>query len=77
MRVYTLQMLIRLGCFLAAYFVSGPVQWALIAAAIFLPYFAVVSSNSGRRTGQRQEAPMEYRALPAADTTISLDQKDQ
>jgi hypothetical protein len=47
---YLLMMGIRTACFLAAVFVPLPV-WArglLIAAALLLPYIAVVDANSGR-----------------------------
>lgn len=46
---YLLSMLVRTFCFVAAVVSSGPLRWIFIAAAIFLPYIAVVLANAGNR----------------------------
>lgn len=43
---YLISMGIRTLCFIGAVITTGPVRWALIAAAIVLPYIAVVLANS-------------------------------
>ena len=43
---YVLSMLVRTACFLGAVFTEGTVRWVLVAAAIFLPYVAVVLANA-------------------------------
>jgi hypothetical protein len=48
---YLMSMGIRTVCFVLAIVTSGPVRWILVAAAIFLPYVAVVLANAkDRRT---------------------------
>ena len=45
---YAVSMTIRLVCFLAAVAVGpGALRWVLVAAAVFLPFFAVVIANAG------------------------------
>ncbi|SED21793.1 Protein of unknown function [Nocardioides exalbidus] len=45
---YGVSMSIRLVCFIAAVAVGpGPLRWVLVAAAVFLPLFAVVMANAG------------------------------
>jgi len=47
-RRYALSMTIRLVCFVAAVAVGpGVLRWVLVAAAVFLPLFAVVMANAG------------------------------
>ena len=41
-------MAIRTVCFILAIVASGWLRWALVAAAVFLPYVAVVMANAGR-----------------------------
>ncbi len=46
-RRYAVSMSIRLVCFFAAVLVGpGPLRWVLVAAAVFLPLFAVVIANA-------------------------------
>ena len=65
MRTYLIQMGIRVACFLGAYFVDGWLRWALVAAAVFLPYIAVVGANTGKTNTQDTGNPMEYLQLEA------------
>jgi fatty acid desaturase len=45
---YAWSMSIRLVCFIAAVAVGpGVLRWVLVAAAVFLPLFAVVMANAG------------------------------
>ena len=47
-RRYAWSMCIRLVCFIAAVAVGpGVLRWVLVAAAVFLPLFAVVMANAG------------------------------
>jgi len=47
-RRYAWSMSIRLVCFVAAVAVgAGVLRWVLVAAAVFLPLFAVVMANAG------------------------------
>lgn len=48
-RRYLLSMLLRTLCFVAAVVTSGWLRWVFVAAAIFLPYVAVVFANAGSR----------------------------
>jgi fatty acid desaturase len=45
-RRYLISMTIRTVCFITAILVSGWLTWVLFAAAIILPYIAVVVANS-------------------------------
>lgn len=51
---YLVSMLIRTVCFVSAVITTGPVRWVFVAAAIFLPYVAVVFANNGS-----QKAPQD------------------
>ncbi|MFC0580973.1 DUF3099 domain-containing protein [Micrococcoides hystricis] len=58
---YGIQMGIRLLCFILAFFTTGIVQILCFAAAIFLPYIAVVLANVGN-TAEHQ--PGSYARIP-------------
>ncbi len=49
---YLISMGIRTVCFILVVVIDGPARWAFAAAAVFLPYLAVVMANAGytRRT---------------------------
>ncbi|MGC5166035.1 DUF3099 domain-containing protein [Luteimicrobium sp. DT211] len=68
MRVYAIQMAVRLLCFLGAILVpSWPVRIVLIVGAVVLPYTAVIFANaSGQRRGS-DSVGMEYRGLEASE----------
>lgn len=55
-RRYLVSMGVRTVCFVLAVATDGWVRWALIAAAIVLPYLSVVFANGGRES---------VRAMPA------------
>ena len=47
-RRYAVSMTIRIVCFVAAVAVGpGVLRWVLVAAAVFLPLFAVIMANAG------------------------------
>ncbi|GAA4976620.1 DUF3099 domain-containing protein [Kineococcus glutinatus] len=73
-RKYIVSMVIRTICFLLAVFVDHPVRWAFVAAAVFLPYVAVVLANAGREHHDAPVPPVapqviELPSLPAAAAT--------
>jgi Protein of unknown function (DUF3099) len=47
-RRYLISMGVRTACFLGAVLTGGWLRWVLIAAALVLPYLAVVFANGGR-----------------------------
>ena len=53
---YLLSMLVRTVCFVAAVVIDSWVRWVFLAAALFLPYIAVVMANAvSRRPPARAE----------------------
>jgi hypothetical protein len=57
-RRYLISMGIRTACFLLAVVTHGPLRWILLAAAIVLPYVAVIMANAvGSGSG---DAPTAY-----------------
>ena len=63
-RRYLIQMGIRTACFLGAVLVQHWTRWLLLAAAVVLPYLAVVSANAGRERGTTPGTLVDQRALP-------------
>ena len=55
-RRYLIQMGIRTACFLLAIVVPGVLRWVFLAAAVVLPYVAVLLANAGRE--HQDVAPM-------------------
>ncbi|MEN5072215.1 DUF3099 domain-containing protein [Isoptericola cucumis] len=85
-RRYLVQMGVRLVCFLSAIFLAKDVLWLqllLLAAAVVLPYSAVLFANAGRDrvtydtspvTGREPAAlPAEPAAAPAGGTVPAAD----
>jgi hypothetical protein len=60
-RRYLISMGIRTVCLVGAVVTSGPLRWVLVAAAVALPYLAVVVANAGR---ERAAAPPPSAVLP-------------
>ena len=63
-RRYTITMAFRTACFLSMIVVDGPFRWVLFAAAVLLPYIAVVLANQANqrgRSGQVSPVPPEDR----------------
>lgn len=64
---YTISMSVRLVCFIAAFFVHGWLQVALLVLAVVLPYFAVVVANAGGADlAKRSEGNYYDAGTPAA-----------
>lgn len=68
MRRYLATMAFRVVCTILAIVASGWLRWTLVAAAVVLPYFAVVMANAVRpRAGDEiapvVQEPVEVRAL--------------
>ena len=55
---YLLSMGIRTVCFVLAIVTTGPLRWILVAAAVFLPYVAVVLANATDR--RRSPGPASF-----------------
>lgn len=47
-RRYLISMGVRTACLVLAFVLHGPLRFVALAAAILLPYFAVVFANGGR-----------------------------
>ena len=69
---YLIQMGIRLVCFLGAVIVHGWFSFVLIAAAIVLPYVAVLLVNAGRDQKTYDVSPMERLQVDTAPDRPSL-----
>ena len=69
-RRYAVSMGIRTVCFVAAVAVGpGVLRWVLVAAAVFLPLFAVVMANAG-------DTRSDGFALPESPGTHELTARD-
>ncbi len=69
-RRYAVSMSIRMVCFFAAVAVGDNIfRWILVAAAVFLPFFAVVIANAGdqRDDGFRLPDRPDAKELTAGD----------
>ncbi len=64
-RSYLIQMSIRVVCIIGAVLVDGWVRWALVAAAVVLPYSAVLIANAGRDHATHDTSPVTPAAAPA------------
>jgi hypothetical protein len=53
MKRYLISMSIRTVCFILAVVLHGWLRWTMAAAAIVLPYIAVVMANAGPSRGVR------------------------
>ena len=72
-RRYTITMAFRTVCFLVAViFARGWLEWTLFAAALFLPYIAVLLANQADQKGVRKPVrrgvPGDARQLAAGPT---------
>ncbi|MCP2266624.1 DUF3099 domain-containing protein [Promicromonospora thailandica] len=64
-RSYLIQMSIRVVCIIGAVLVDGWLRWALVAAAVVLPYSAVLVANAGRERTTHDTSPVTPPAAPA------------
>ncbi|MGP7960807.1 DUF3099 domain-containing protein [Sanguibacter sp. A247] len=66
-RSYLVQMGVRIVCIaVAAAVPSWPLRWVCIAAAVVLPYTAVLMANAGRDRRTTTSVVLDPRALPYA-----------
>lgn len=63
-RSYLIQMSIRVVCIIGAVLVDGWIRWALVAAAVVLPYSAVLVANAGREHTTHDTSPVTPQAAP-------------
>lgn len=76
-RRYVIAMGIRTVCFILAIVLSGVVRWVLVAAAVLLPYFAVVMANRvNRRTPAKPFESPTPRPVPELGGNSSSRDKD-
>ena len=67
MRVYAIQMSVRVLCFVGAVLVpSWPVRIVLIVGAVVLPYTAVIFANASGQRRAPDSVGMEYHGLEAS-----------
>lgn len=64
-RSYLIQMSIRVVCIIGAVVFDGWVRWVLVAAAVVLPYTAVLIANAGRDHVTQETSPVPPQAAPA------------
>lgn len=64
-RSYLIQMSIRVVCIIGAVVVDGWLRWVLVAAAVVLPYSAVLIANSGRDQVTHDTSPVTPQPAPA------------
>jgi hypothetical protein len=57
MKRYLISMSVRTVCFVLAVVLDGWLRWTMAAAAIVLPYVAVVMANAGPRKGTHAGSP--------------------
>lgn len=63
MRIYLIQMGVRVGCIVGAVAVGrGWLLWVFIAAAVVLPYTAVIFVNAGRDQSRYDTSPVMFDA---------------
>ena len=68
MRKYLISMSVRTVCFILAVVFDGPLRWVFAAAAILLPYVAVVIANAAPRRQAGHDAYVaEQRAIEETD----------
>jgi hypothetical protein len=63
-RRYVISMSIRTVCFLLIIVVDGWLRWAFFAAALLLPYFAVIFANAGRERAPAAPATFVEHTAP-------------
>jgi len=69
-RRYFIAMGFRVACFVGIIFVSGWVRWALLAAAVLLPYVAVVIANQADHRTVPTDPLQAGAPSPAPELTI-------
>ncbi len=79
-RRYALTMAFRTACFLAMIFTPGIFRWILFAAAVLLPYIAVIFANQVNERGQGKYrgtgSPGDAPAVSTGDERLRLTTSD-
>ncbi len=70
---YLLSMGIRTLCFVGAFFAAGVLRWVLVAAAVFLPYVAVVIANATDRRHSGGPASFLQEDRPMLQSPVGVD----
>ncbi len=65
---YLFSMGVRTVCFVLAIVTSGPLRWALVAGAVFLPYVAVVLANATDRRTSAGPASFPVEEFPLLES---------
>jgi hypothetical protein len=68
---YLMSMGIRTVCFVLAIVTSGPVRWILVAAALILPYVAVILANAKDRHSEPGPASFMEQDRPTIEAPPS------
>lgn len=63
---YSVSMIIRTICLVLAFVFTGPLRWACVVGAVFLPYAAVVMANAVNKKAVAHEAAHIDGPPPAA-----------
>jgi hypothetical protein len=72
-RQYTITMSIRAACFISMVFVHGIFRWILFAAAVILPFIAVIAAN---QVNQRFRRRTMTHAMPTERPGLTTGQDD-
>ncbi len=63
-RRYAITMSIRTVCFVLAIVTTGALRWTFFAAALVVPYIAVVFANGGREPAHQPPTRLSAQSLP-------------
>jgi hypothetical protein len=75
-RRYAMTMSIRTVCFVLAIMTHGLLRWTFFAAALVLPYIAVVFANGGREPAPTPPDPFVPDSHRQVGSTPPQDEKD-
>lgn len=74
---YTVAMTVRVICLILGMVVQGWLMWVFFAAAIFLPYIAVVLANDVRHEAETKATPVTAPKLTIAAADFTVVNKDE
>jgi predicted tellurium resistance membrane protein TerC len=73
---YTISMTVRVACLIIGMVVHGWIQWVFFAAAIFLPYVAVVIANDVRHQHEDKATVVEAPVLKLEASDFKIVERD-
>lgn len=73
---YTIAMTVRVICLILGMVVQGWLMWVCFAAAIFLPYIAVILANDVRTDATNNATPVTAPKLTIAASDFTVVSKD-